>query len=63
VVDAGLERIPTTIPHVREPHCCGCLTGTPVAGLVIFRCNECGEEVGRGEVIRRRANELGVAQP
>lgn len=54
----AMERIPTTLSHRTEPHCCGCYTlyveyieapDNYVAYQVWAVCNECGEAscVGR----------------
>lgn len=52
--------IPTTVPHEMTPHCCGCLTGRLEGAMVIFECNECGDEVGRGIPERREGGRSAV---
>ena len=41
--------IETTILCPDSPDCCGCINGKRnKEGVIIFSCNECGQEVGRG---------------
>lgn len=50
IQDAAL--MPTTIPcpdsHIHGGDCPGCLNGIFEDGAMVFRCNECGQEAGRG---------------
>ncbi len=56
---ADKQVISTTIHHARQgndqPWCCGCLYAVkethptrPEIAVWVFKCNECGVEVGRG---------------
>lgn len=41
--------IETTIVCSDSPDCCGCINGKrDKTGVIVFTCNECGQEVGRG---------------
>jgi len=43
------DNIETTILCPDSPDCCGCINGERnEEGVIVFSCNECGQEVGRG---------------
>jgi len=42
----------TTIPCNESPDCCGCLIAYQQDSLLVFKCNECNKEAGRGIVMQ-----------